>query len=234
MAFSLCIGQRPIHPSSFRLHPFGPDQASRNYTVMAALGVEQEYDTFLQESVALFQSRIPTPEQLQQRLRIEVHGALLLDPAEIEALLLEQEQRAQERTLAAEVAALERERLAETFRTMASPWAEVVDAFQARLYDEALDCLAVINRREHIPGTTMRRIANLRALYDVMALTQEGPLDQAIRAIEGATQPRSLAMQQAALDGLKYDVALVTDALLRLVNVTRESKERIGRMKDEG
>jgi hypothetical protein len=121
------IRRQPFHPSSFRLHPFAMvarclDQAGAAWSAMHALGVETDFDTFIQESVALFQSRVPTPAQLAARLRIEIHGALILNPGEVEALLAEEEEMANGRALQGEIAALERRRLIDTFNEMASPW----------------------------------------------------------------------------------------------------------------
>lgn len=217
-----------FHPSSFRLHPFAMvarclDQAAASYRAMEALGVEQDYDTFLQESVALFQSRIPTPQQLKRRLRIEIHGALILNPGEVEGLLAEGARMEAQRAYAADVADLERRRLIDQFKDMASPWDEVVHTFRAKLHANVMEILDVIGKRDHVPGTTAERILGLRELYDVMSLGRDGEIEACLSRIETAATPRTAQEQKQSMDGLRYDVGAIELALRRLGDLTAES-----------
>jgi hypothetical protein len=188
------------------------DQAGAAYAAMHALGVEQDYDVFLQESVALFQSRVPTPSQLLARLKIEIHGALILNPGEVEQILAEQEDMANGRALQGEIAALERRRLIDTFKEMASPWDEVVHTFRAKLHADVMGILDVIGRREHVPGTTAARILGLRELYDIMSLGRDGQIEACLAHIETAARARSPEEMRTSADGLRYDVGAIETA----------------------
>src|SRR5262249_33071939 len=108
---------------------------------------DKSYASFLQEMIDRVTRSFPSREQLRKHLKVEVTLGLLLNPKDVERVLLEAEEVQYEREERALIHQLQVERIRERFMVLASPMVEVVDSFFAHLYREAVAIASVLDEQ---------------------------------------------------------------------------------------
>lgn len=145
----------------------------------------QSYETFRERMVARAMEAFPTKEQLDQRLTVSLIPGVLLNPAEMERILIQTEEIASERDA---IELHQVNMLAMQLMDTPSPFDTVFNECGAWLFDAATDSLASIDAMDapYLTRTSYEKLAGLRPRYAMMAIARDPSIDAALAVLDRA------------------------------------------------
>lgn len=185
-------------------------------------------EQYTAQIVAAALARLPSAETIRNSIKASYRTAILEDNtdvarrlAELEQAELEQDHIRVERVKVQEMHRLEMEAARERIATMANPWDEMLQQFEAQLYDAAAEAMTMMQKHGYLPGKTAESLKGLRQMYEVMCVAKNERIEDALTKIESA-----LAAKPDQIQGQtkrSYDVELVRTSLEHMATMMRQS-----------
>lgn len=185
-------------------------------------------EQYTAQIVAAALAKLPSAATIKAAIKAEYRTAVLEDNTDVAQRLaaldkaeLEHEQIRVEQDKVKEMHRLEMEAARSRIATMASPWDEMLQQFEAQLFEASDAAMQTMQKHGYLPGKTADALKGLRQMYEVMCVAKSDRIETALATIESA-----LASKPAKIQGQperSYDVELVRGALTQLAETTKQS-----------